>query len=177
MPRCDTLLKRCKWLGRPVDCADLFEVRRSYIGNCCAFNYVRPAGTVMLRQAQFNRTVTPAGRTLRVRKHGPGFGLAVMLDQRLQDYAFALHSSRGVRVMVFDPVNFPDQASGAVMEKFLGVGEEMFLSVAPQPKDGADDMRKYDRVSRNCVFADEIELVYDKYACAIWVGHVQAPHL
>lgn len=162
MPKCETLLKRCKWLGRHVDCDTLFRVRRTYAGNCCTFNYLRPLGSELRRQNQFNRSVT-MGHGVHVNKHGPGFGLAVMLDQQLHDYAFSLHSNMGVHILIFDPANYPDQTSGAVKEKFLGVGEEMFLTVAPQPNNGSEEMRKYNRQSRNCVFADEIPLIYDKY--------------
>lgn len=136
--------------------------RRTYAGNCCAFNYVRPVGTELRRQSQYNRTITLTSG-VHVNKHGPGFGLVVLLDQQPHDYAFSLHSNMGVHIMVFDPANFPDQTSGAVKEKFIGMGEEMFLSVAPQPNNGLEEMRKYDRRTRNCVFADEISLIYNKY--------------
>lgn len=171
VPKCETLLKRCKWLGRHVDCATLFSVRRTYAGDCCAFNYLRPFGSELRRQSQFNRSVT-MGRGVSVNKHGPDFGLAVMLDQQLHDYAFSLHSNMGVHILIFDPANYPDQTSGAVMEKFIGVGEEMFLTVAPQPNNGSEEMRKYDRLSRNCVFADEISLVYDKYVRYLWLHEI-----
>lgn len=161
VPKCEHLLKRCKWLGRIVDCGTLFTVRRTYTGNCCAFNYLRPLAAELRRQAAYNQTVTLRGATL-VNKHGPNFGLSVMLDQRLQDYAFSLHSNMGVRILVFDPEDFPDQTSGAVKEKFIGVGEEMFLTVAPSPNHGSHEMRKYNRKARNCVFADEIALLYGK---------------
>lgn len=74
-----------------------------------------------------------------------------------------MHSNRGVRILIFDPVNFPDQTSAAVKEKFIGRNEEMFLTVAPQPNNGSEEMRKYERARRSCVFADEIELLYDKF--------------
>lgn len=161
-PKCEHIVRRCKWLGRITDCSALFTLRRTYLGNCCAFNYNRPIGSELRRQAAINRTVTLA-ESRYVRKHGAGFGLAVLLDQRLDDYAFAMHSNRGVRILIFDPVNFPDATSAAVKEKFIGRNEEMFLTVAPQPNHGSEEMRKYDRALRSCVFADEIALLYDKF--------------
>lgn len=161
VPKCDAMLKRCKWLGRSANCSSLFNVRRTYTGICCTFNYVRPVVTDLQRQIAANGTIRMADAA-RVNKHGDQFGLVVLLDQVLQDYAFALHSNQGVRIMVFDPENFPDQTSGAVKERFLGVGEEMFLTVAPQPNNGSAEMRKLDRRRRNCVFDDEIALIYEK---------------
>lgn len=161
VPKCDAMLKRCKWLGRTVNCSSLFHVRRTYTGICCTFNYVRPIVSDLQRQIEANGSIRMADG-VRVNKHGDQFGLVVLLDQVLQDYAFSLHSNQGVHILVFDPENFPDQTSGAVKERFLGVGEEMFLTVAPQPNNGSEEMRDLDRRRRNCVFDDEIALIYEK---------------
>lgn len=99
---------------------------------------------------------------MHILKHGTGFGLDVLVDQQIDDYAFSLHSNIGTRILVFSTQNFPDQTSGAVKEKFIEVGEEMFLSVSAMPIIGFEDIRSYDQTARNCVFDDEIHLIYEK---------------
>lgn len=86
----------------------------------------------------------------------------MLIDQQINDYAFSLHSNVGTRILVFSTQNFPDQTSGAVKEKFIEVGEEMFLSVSAMPIHGSEDIRTYDQSARNCVFDDEIRLIYEK---------------
>lgn len=140
------------WLGRIANCTELFSYRRTSAGFCCAFNYVRSNGSVAY--------VAPA--PLHVVRHGPGFGLTLLFDQQLDDYVFTLYSNQGVRILVFDPENFPDERSGAVKQKIVIDGEEMLLSVVPQPNRGLDEMRKYQPQDRNCVFGDEVALTFAK---------------
>lgn len=163
-PKCENMLKRCKWLGRLADCGTLFTVRRTHSGRCCAFNYVRPLASELRRQTVDNHGVT-LNEGARILQHGVGFGLVVLIDQQVDDYAFALHSNVGTRVLVFAPLNFPDQTSGATKERFLGIGEEMIMCLQPMRITGSDDIRTYDRRSRRCVFDDEIPLIYKKYFC------------
>lgn len=96
----------------------------------------------------------------RIRKHGPEFGLTVVLNQRHDDYAFAMHSIIGIRIMIYSSENFADQISNAVKEKFINAGDEMFLTLLAVPVEGASAMRQYSKESRHCVFPDEIKLVF-----------------
>lgn len=145
-----------------MDCQTIFKVRRTYTGRCCAFNYLRPGASEFRRQNGFNHTVT-FPEAAHIMHNGIGFGLDVLIDQQVDDYAFALHSNIGTRILVFSPMNFPDQTSGAIKEKFLGVGEEMIMSLEPIPITGSDEIRTYDRLARRCVFDNEIRLTYEKY--------------
>lgn len=156
------MLKRCKWQGQLVDCESLFKIRRTYTGRCCAFNYLRPVASEIRRQTAFNHTVT-LSEGAHILHYGIGFGLDVVIDQQVDDYAFSLHSNIGTRILVFSPLNFPDQTSGAIKEKFLGVGEEMIMTLEPIPITGSDEIRAYNRRARRCVFDDEIRLTYEKY--------------
>lgn len=110
----------------------------------------------------FNGTIT-VGEPVRVTKHGFDFGLMVLVNQLTDDYAFAMNSNIGCRILIFDTINFPDNISGALKEKFLSIGEEMFLSINARPTIGADGLRRYSKELRNCVFKDEISLIYEKY--------------
>lgn len=144
-----------------VDCESLFKTRKTYTGRCCAFNYLRPVASEFRRQTEFNHTVTLSEGAY-IMHHGTGFGLDVLIDQQVDDYAFSLHSNVGTRILVMAPLNFPDQTSGAIKEKFLGVNEEMIMTLAPIPIIGSDEIRAYDRRARRCVFDDEIRLTYEK---------------
>lgn len=144
-----------------ADCKSLFQMRRTYTGKCCAFNYLRPVASEIRRQTEFNHTIT-LPEAAHILHNGIGFGLDVLIDQQVDDYAFSLHSNVGTRILVFSPLDFPDQTSGAVKEKFLGVGEEMIMSLEPMPITGSDEIRAYDRRARRCVFDDEIRLTYEK---------------
>lgn len=92
-------------------------------------------------------------------KHGSNFGLMIVLDQMRNDYAYTLRSNIGSRVLLYDTYNFPDHISGAIKQKFLSIGEEMFFTISPLPIYGADAMRQYSPDSRDCVFIDEIKLL------------------
>lgn len=83
----------------------------------------------------------------------------VVLDQMRNDYAYTLRSNIGSRVLLYNTYNFPDHISGAINQKFLGIGEEMFFTISPLPVYGADAMRQYSADSRDCVFIDEIKLL------------------
>lgn len=114
------------------------------------------------KQFLFNATIT-IGKPVRVTNHGSDFGLMVLVNQMTDDYAFAMNSNIGCRILIFDTSNFPDNISGAIKEKFLSIGEEMFLSINVRPTVGSDGLRKYSKEMRNCVFNDEISLIYEKY--------------
>lgn len=118
---------------------------------------------LLREQFSFNGTIT-IGEPVRVTKHGHDFGLMVLINQRTDDYAFSINSNIGCRILIFDTRNFPDNISGAIKEKFLSIGEEMFLSINARPNVGSNGLRKYSKELRNCVFSDEISLIYEKYA-------------
>lgn len=118
------------------------------------------------QQLNYNQTVTvePAIRT---KKHGTEFGLMVVLNQMMDDYAYAMHSNVGSRIMVSETSSFPDHISGSIKQRFLSVGEEMFATLWPRIVDGSGEMRPYNKLTRNCAFPDEISLIYQKYSVNI----------
>lgn len=99
---------------------------------------------------------------IRTKKHGGEFGLMVILNQLTDDYAYAIHSNVGCRLMVYETSSFPDYISGAIKQLFVGVNEEMFTTVLSHSIFGADDMRTYNKLIRNCAYPDEISLAYEK---------------
>ena len=99
---------------------------------------------------------------MKIKKHGPDFGLVVIMDQLKEDYAYTMHSMTGSKIMVYSSETFADQLSNAIQERYISSGEEMFLNIIAMPTNGSNDMRQYSKDSRNCAFADEIKLVYNK---------------
>lgn len=63
-------------------------------------------------------------------EHGHDFGLMVLVNQMTDDYAFAMNSNIGCRILIFATSNFPDNISGAVKEKFLSIGEGKFAQAS-----------------------------------------------
>lgn len=121
-------------------------------GNC---------GSYFRVQSDYNNSIT-LNKPMLVHRYGLDFGLIVLIDQQIDDYAYTMHSNVGTRIMVYDPRNFPDSTSGAIKEKFIGRHEEMFLSIRPMPVNGSVAMKHYSKETRNCVFEDEIALMYKK---------------
>lgn len=117
---------------------------------------------LFLAQLAYNGSVTmlPAEH---VTKHGSDFGLMILLNQMRQDYAYTAHSNVGARVLIHDLGNFPDHISSSLSQKFIGIGEEMFLTLIPLPVHGSETMRQYSLASRDCAFSGEIALIYGEF--------------
>lgn len=41
-PDCKDLVQSCIWQEEPMDCSKYFQLRLTYYGMCCIFNYIRP---------------------------------------------------------------------------------------------------------------------------------------
>lgn len=117
---------------------------------------------LFMAQLAYNGTVTMLP-SKHVKKHGSDFGLMVLINQLHNDYAYSMHSNVGTRVFIHDFGNFPDHISSSLQQKFIGIGEEMFLTMIPLPVHGSETMRQYSLASRDCAFAGEITLVYGKF--------------
>jgi hypothetical protein len=47
---CEDLLKVCHWKGVRVNCSDIFYMRLTFEGYCCAFNYVKNTSEWRMRR-------------------------------------------------------------------------------------------------------------------------------
>lgn len=186
-PTCSDMLKTCKWQGHYVQCSKIFSTRKSYMGPCCTFNYQRPLVTVLKyvfqilnvgfsfpitnihfinlknrAQQDFNHTIPKLEQPQQVHSHGSDFGLTILIDNQLNDYAFTMNSYTGTNVLIYDAYDYPDQTAGAVAEKVVLPEQEVYFTLHPTPIEGSKSMRSFAISSRNCVFKDEINLVFSK---------------
>lgn len=89
---------------------------------------------------------------------GPEKGLNVVINQNPADYAYTLHSLIAAKVLVFEPANFPDRHSGAVLERLVPPHRIMELAVTPIPTDADKEMMKFGVNKRKCVFNGEQQM-------------------
>ncbi|XP_037037958.1 uncharacterized protein LOC119075593 [Bradysia coprophila] len=115
-----------------------------------------------INQHNFNHTIPTFKAPERVNSHGSNFGLTFLVDNQLQDYVFTMNAFIGTVVLIFDANDFPDQLSGAVREKIISPQQEVYLSLNPTLIRGSRSMKTFEISSRNCVFNDEINLVFAK---------------
>lgn len=65
-------------------------------------------------------------------------------------------------MLIHDPYDYADQTSGAVREKVISPQQEVFLTLHPTLIQGSRSMKSFTISSRNCVFKEEINLVFAK---------------
>ena len=75
------MLRQCSWLGKVVNCSDIFTPVVTDFGICCAFN-VRNT----LKESEYSRLVNEMQgpkKTVQLQKAVPGMdrGLQVIIDQ------------------------------------------------------------------------------------------------
>ncbi|KAG4071952.1 hypothetical protein HA402_006113 [Bradysia odoriphaga] len=99
----------------------------------------------------------------RVHSHGSNFGLTFLIDNQLEDYVFTMNAFIGTVVLIFDANDYPDQFSGAVREKIISPEQEVYLSLNPTLIRGSRSMKTFEISSRNCVFNEEINLVFANF--------------
>ena len=78
------ILHRCSWLGRDVNCSDIFTSVVTDSGVCCAFNLqenLRESEYSRLVQAMQGPKVEQHIGEVKMVKSGAGRGLEVILDQ------------------------------------------------------------------------------------------------
>lgn len=46
-PKCTEVIKKCVWDGREIPCDEYIDDRKTYVGNCCLFNYQRPSDDLL----------------------------------------------------------------------------------------------------------------------------------
>lgn len=94
---------------------------------------------------------------------GPTMGLSFVIDQLYDEYSYSTQSNIASTVFIFAPEDFPDEATGALEERVLNPGQEVFLNVQPTPINGDQQLRSVPPESRGCVFTDEKFIIFDKF--------------
>lgn len=98
---------------------------------------------------------------LRIDRVGFEYGLSVVLDQRVSDYAYTHREFIGTMIFTLDPTIYPDEISGSTTMQTLQPNEELFLSVDAFVVNASNQIRSYGPFVRDCFFSDETLL--DKY--------------
>lgn len=75
---CESMIKKCKWLGQDYDCREIFQMILTSEGYCCAFNY---EGTVKSEENRFYRGENRVSNGV-----GAFFGLQVQVDMEESEY-------------------------------------------------------------------------------------------
>ncbi|KAL0869308.1 hypothetical protein ABMA27_007568 [Loxostege sticticalis] len=148
-PSCEDMLVKCAWAFQIVDCKDLFQVRRTSRGHCCAFNYILDYGSAD----------RPNGTIATVRKQtiaGYLEGLNVILDPMVDDYAYPVSPNRGFEIFLFDPTHFADpNAGGRVIRRIIEPNARVLLELQSVEQLATQEVRKYPARTRKCLFHDE----------------------
>lgn len=85
-------------------------------------------------------------------------GLSVMVDPQLEELAYSVSSNIAPIVFVFDPLDFPDDISGTISQRYIEPGHEVFVSLFPEKIQGSISMNDVAASARGCVFDNEKNL-------------------
>lgn len=93
--------------------------------------------------------------TLRINRVGYGYGLTVVVDQMLEDYAYTYHNFVGLSIFLMEPTNFLDDSTGNTVMRISQSDEELYLSINAVPIVGSANIRLYKPHLRGCLFDNE----------------------
>ncbi|XP_034239542.1 sodium channel protein Nach-like [Thrips palmi] len=167
--QCDELLLACKWAGKTKPCMDLFETRKTMDGYCCTFNYVRPSdnfdtrllanGSIAaarrhdVKDHDSDRPPTEAEQSLTA---GPMMGLSVLVNSNLSEYFYPLLPTTGIKLLVFNPNDYPDTASGGLIEKLVMTQQEVFFTLSSVTTKPTTEVQDLPKNRRSCLFSTEV---------------------
>ncbi|XP_028171195.1 sodium channel protein Nach-like [Ostrinia furnacalis] len=148
-PSCEDMLVTCIWAARRINCSDIFQVRRTSRGHCCAFNYV----------LDYDSAKRPSGTIAEVKRQNvPGYlqGLNILLDPKIEDYAYTVSPSLGFKIFLFDPTHFADpNAGGRVTRRIIEPGQWTYLQLQSVKQFTTREVKKYPVKTRKCLYHDE----------------------
>ncbi|XP_061721617.1 sodium channel protein Nach-like [Cydia pomonella] len=151
-PSCNEMLLRCSWSGQEVNCSEIFTMRRTVLGHCCAFNYVLKYNSM----GRPDKTKNLIASVMRQKQAGMYHGLIVVLDPLLEDYGYPLRSVDGFDIFLFDPTHFADPSGGRVLQRLSQPNEAMVLELRSVRQIATTEVRKYPLSTRKCLFHDEV---------------------
>ncbi|EDW33593.1 GL11823 [Drosophila persimilis] len=138
---CREILYRCRYHGKIINCSELFQLSKTFFGNCCSFN---------LRQQGLNFTAQRAAG-------GLGSGLSVILRYQDDNYDPFQSYSYGVKLLIQETNAFP---SAHAVSKFVSFNTEVFAALRPEETFCAAAVKALAIEERNCVFGNEFHLRY-----------------
>ncbi|KAK2576859.1 hypothetical protein KPH14_005491 [Odynerus spinipes] len=156
LPKCRSILRQCSWEGKDQDCNQIFFLRRTDNGFCCTFNLAR-------HESGFGNADSSvfASQTIeRLRETGPEYGLSVLLNPQLHDYAFRILPVLGFKILIYSSLDYPNTASGGVREVLIPPKVEMFLNLDAISFYSVPSVIDYDMKQRDCLFSSEQAKTY-----------------
>ncbi|XP_026828089.1 sodium channel protein Nach [Ooceraea biroi] len=158
-PKCRNMLWKCTWQGKEVVCDDIFVLRKTQDGYCCTFNYAR-------RNDGFGSAridVFASQYIEHMSNIGPEYGLSVLLDPELDDYFYKILPINGFKVLLYNPMSYPDVASGRVREVIVSPRIETYLKLDATLFYTTEDAQKHDIQERDCLFQTEESRIFHGY--------------
>ncbi|KAF5282751.1 hypothetical protein FQR65_LT02748 [Abscondita terminalis] len=146
---CEELLIKCIWKTKTYNCSKLFQLRSTYVGFCCTFNYLR----------SYTSEVEE-----RLNAEGEDNGLIITARSDLDDYCFPSLPSIGLNVQIFTPTDYPDATSGSLLFQLLPINTEALFGLEPQTFYSVSEVKKYPIALRSCIFSDEVRTAFGNYS-------------
>ncbi|XP_063831714.1 sodium channel protein Nach-like [Ostrinia nubilalis] len=137
-PKCSSILKKCSWRGRLIDCQIMFAERATPLGFCCVFNS-------RYYPVDMNNGAKTLDRT------GVNHGLLVVVKENPDDFAVIRRPTLiGLDVMVFDGDEYPLLESGAVRTYCAGINDSVYFKLEAHAQYVADSVEYFDEERRGC---------------------------
>ncbi|KAI4493727.1 hypothetical protein M0804_001903 [Polistes exclamans] len=154
----DRLMRRCSWNGKDQDCNEIFILRITNNGYCCTFNSARRVD--LHNKDSFIFTSKTIKRS---KEAGSEYGLSVLLNPQLYDYAYKLLPIQGFKILVYSSLDYPNALNGGVREIFVPPKVEMFLNLDAVSFYSIPDVINYDIQERDCLFSTEQSRTFGGY--------------
>lgn len=150
MPLCSKMIEKCFWLGTEVRCDAFFEQVTTFLGACCAFNYVG------LKNRSNQRATSSILQAVKlVTTSGPYSALSVVLNPMSDDYFYSSYKMKGFRVIVHDSYDFPELNSP---NTFIQENYVSYLGVMPESTYSKSEIYSKEIMIRQCYDENEIDL-------------------
>ncbi|XP_017760977.1 PREDICTED: sodium channel protein Nach-like [Eufriesea mexicana] len=150
-PRCSSMLLKCRFHNEKRNCSDIFAFRKTQDGFCCTFNYATKGDDTLLDNGVNHRL-----DSMKVNNLTEDGGLSVLLEPFLDDYFYPIFPSPGWKVTIFNPYDYPDMASGGVIDFLVSPREHRRVEIEAIMFNSTKSITAYPLEKRGCVFEDEM---------------------
>ena len=166
-----SVVKSCKWKGRPINCSAIFKKVTTDVGICCAFNresadkiYAESAYTSVLKELEefenknaFDSTSLPdwyLSKNEPNSRAGNQLGLSLILDSHTDQIdKFSVSSDfQGFTAAIIPPEEYPMMSLSGFQVK---PGHKNQVTLSAVKVKASFDIKSIDPIKRNCFFPDE----------------------
>ncbi|KAJ4439331.1 hypothetical protein ANN_07453 [Periplaneta americana] len=166
LPKCSEVFESCFWLGKEVDCCDVFHLQRTEAGFCYSFNSLTSDDTwSCAAQDEFSQHAAQKEKD-EYTKCQPRHNIASGTTTGFE--VFLLHSNpenslgagqrdkNGFRVYLHHPTHFPEAGKGVFLPEQKG--KAFRVEVTPSVTQSSAEVRALSIAQRQCLFPDEMRL-------------------